>query len=390
MKFLYMFLILKTLGCVTTPKNIGNDPLSWKGSTSSDLIGGLALHQCFSYQNKILVFGGVRDDIDHDPYNNKAFLFDLKSEEWIVIRPMTERLSQQRLGGGQAGIVAAGGITNRKYMSRNTYLLDPENLAWIEASYPELDPRVRHSMVYTEGHLVVIIGGENHKKERLNWGVYDLIRKKVKVLPTPKAGGKLVSHVAEPMGRNVFVWGGFQNNKRSNDGFIVFPDNSTWEKVAPSPLSPRSNARSVSFGNQKVLIWGGANPERDSNSGAIYDGLTNSWRSVPSIPDKRYSVIKNPSLTLVDETSVLLWGGRFETHEFSNDGWILDLRLLRWKRFPQKGVPEGRMHHCMLKHGNALFLFGGIGGEPSALKHFRVPYVLDFDTSELELQSLAE
>ncbi|PIP91197.1 MAG: hypothetical protein COW01_05965 [Bdellovibrionales bacterium CG12_big_fil_rev_8_21_14_0_65_38_15] len=89
-------------------------------------------------------------------------------------------------------------------------------------------------------------------------------------------------HVAEWTGTKVCIWGGNGDGASPttyNDGACYNPVGNTWNTMSTSPLTARTNHKSVWTG-QEMCIWGGENPLSTTSyeDGACYNPVANTWR----------------------------------------------------------------------------------------------------------------
>ncbi|MFW7380246.1 MAG: Kelch repeat-containing protein [Oligoflexus sp.] len=353
----------------------GTDANTWIRLTEIPQIGGLAMPECYIDGDEIFIHGGIIDKQEFSPLNSESAILNLSTNTWrhVSRNSAPKPKTMQVIAGFQNEILIFGGHDEKEDFSSDAYLYHIEKDSWIRLDASRLDPRTRHRLI-TIGDKAIVFGGEG-AKEGLNWGYYDFSNKQWQVFQPQPSSGNRIHFVAERLAGELFVWGGFIGNKKTAKGFLLNPESQTFtalpEKGAPSP---RSNAKSVSFGD-RVLIWGGASSESHANSGAVFDKETFSWKTLPPIPDQQFQTLTNPSLTRVDDRFALLWGGRFGFKNFNTDAWLFDLEAWKWHRLHLKNPPSGRMLHCMIPiSADELLVFGGFGQDEKGFIHYRDTY----------------
>lgn len=374
MKRIFFTTLVSFISCVSMHEEPTPQPNEWQRIGDTHTTGSLAMSQCFTNNGTMMIFGGVRDDDQFSPFNNTAYLYRPLENLWQPLKKgALQPTSHQVLGGYKGEYFVFGGRLQSEELSRDSFRLSPGGQVWRKLSNSPINPRMRHSINLTEDKAI-IFGGQSPVHKALNWGYYDYKRNAwfSQVLP-PNIENR-VSHIAEAIEGRLFIWGGFGNGQKRDNGYLLDVATRRWSQLPKSPLSARTNARSAIIGT-KILIWGGSNMEENANTGALFDLETQEWTKVPPIPDRNYRSLKNPTLTYLGNQKVLLWGGRFGTQEFSNQGWVIDVSILRWTRFQQKKAPMGRMLHCLKKVDQVLILMGGIGKSKVGIENMGEVYM---------------
>ncbi len=384
MKFhIYLISILLS-GCVTAKDHgVGEKTMTWEELKVSPFLGPRAMSECFSTGELIIVLGGIRDDIELNPYSYDGAMLSSDLSRW-------NKIDFGGKIGGRNG--AKSGLYKSEIFTFGGKLKDGSFPSVISVhsvhdnvtktfEIEGLEGRFKHS-VTVAGSNMYIFGGESKKTNEV-LGVFDLEKKLGRVVELPSSIKSRVSHVAESNGRYFFVWGGFENNQKSDTGFVYDSNLDSWTILPPNSfLDPRSNSKSTTIGS-KVFIWGGAGTRGNSNSGAWYDLQNRQWGPIGSIPDDRYAAVKNPSFTRLNNNEILLWGGRNGNEEFLDLGWVYNIRLNNWTPFLQNNSPKARMLHCMIKKENSLFLYGGIARSRGRFTHLAIPEVLQLPAENI-------
>lgn len=369
------------LGCATDTKNFNN---TWHQLNGNDQIGGLAMPHCYVSGQVLFIHGGIRDQANFSPFNSHSAILNLQSNTWHKVSELSapEPKTMQAIAGNKEQVLIFGGSSQEVQFTSNAYLYDSHKDSWISFDNTGIEPRIRHSVV-TINEKAVIYGGEG-AKVNLNWGYYDFQNKQWQAFDLPAGHPSRIHFVAEELDGELLIWGGFEDRKKSSSGFLL---NLHTQVLTPLPQanspSPRSNAKSLSFGD-KVMIWGGSPVDENANSGAIFDKASFSWQVMPAIPDNRYRDLKNPSVTKLKDHYAIIWGGRFGNEAFNNEAWAFDLKEWRWSKLQQSNTPPGRMMHCMVAVADdELLLFGGIGTDEEGFLHFKEPF-------RIKIQSLGK
>lgn len=376
---IYLLLVYALTGCVTTSPT-SKVYANWQSLPTHAPLGPLALHQCFSYSHKGIVFGGIRDDGDFDPFTNTGALFDLTKQRWQSLPQANAPSPRQhaKVATAHKALIHFGGFDRDGHYPQRAAKLNLAKLKWEPLPLPPIHGRAHHSLTVV-GHRVVIFGGKA-KQKRLNWGYLDLKTNRWTAHSLPKSVANRVSHVSVGYKGQLFIWGGFTGGKRVNTGHLVDLKEPHWQPLAkPSPLTPRANARFARLGS-RVYIWGGATQDGNANTGAVFDLANRSWKRMPAIPDHRYRHLRNASLTAINDHQILLWGGRFGNKAYTNAGWLYDTQKDRWQKLNQANPPPGRMHHCLTRVGSGLLLYGGIGVKDRNHHHYQRPWQLSLET----------
>jgi len=138
-----------------------------------------------------------------------------------------------------------------------------------------------------------------------------------------------------------------------------------WHKYLTAPhLWPRgrSSHTLVCSSFKKLLILGGEDTPRHPFDDLIhqFDFSTSLWSSLPTTGTKPGPILAH-SLSVVDDNSLYLYGGRNENHNDLDDLFKLDLNTLMWSRIDdaQGQSPGPRSYHASASIGSDLFIFGG-------------------------------
>ena len=183
----------------------------------------------------------------------------------------------------------------------------------------------------------------------------------------PMSAGPLSGRSSVPVwtGREMVVWGGGSckanpcqgdNVQPLADGAAYDPAADTWRRIAPSPLSARSDALTV-WSGKEVLVWGGESWTEAFADGAAYDPATDRWRPLAAGPLKARIGFAHAWTG----KEVLMWGGTPGTfNNYFADGAAYDPAGNRWRALP---TTSGRLAEGVWT-GQELLVWGGIVPAP--------------------------
>lgn len=163
------------------------------------------------------------------------------------------------------------------------------------------------------------------------------------------------------------MFGGVDQDKLSNELFILNESNKCWELVQPQSLSdcpiPRSGMRAVSLKNALFLFGGYTNKVNGYlNDTYIYYPKKNAWEKIDISDGFAPSPRVDFSLCKLNERYVLMFGGS-DGYSILNDCYLFDTVHKEWREFKHKVLPGSRLGHTCSSFKESAFLFGGWDGK---------------------------
>jgi hypothetical protein len=373
--------LLFLLSCQTPKSHVVPRKLEASFFHSEDMTGARAFSQCKTYQEDLLVFGGVVDAAD-SPYNSDLFRFETRTKKWLKMPslggPSASRFSSVAVW--KDTFYVFGGDLAMAQETNDSNAFDLLSQTWREKlDSLSLSPRKLATMVPLSGGLL-LYGGQGQSRS-IKAGILRSETGRWEPLDTHATPEARSSHILLPLDdERVFVWGGFTEGRRRNDGFIWNTSTGEAEQLAPSPiLGPLANARAL-FLQGRILIWGGVQEPGQRNGGAWYHPETRQWEALIPIPEARYEDLRGSEIVAWGKEGFLVFGGRFGQGDFAKDLWFYSLAERQWQRILLDEGPEGRIGHCFVVLGDGKFgIFGGIGhnSEERRWTHFSGLWILE-------------
>jgi hypothetical protein len=220
---------------------------------------------------------------------------------------------------------------------------------WAELPAPPIEARLSAHVVWT-GHLLLVWGGGTGKVYD-DGADYDPETRHWRTLP-PSPLGVRAGETAVWTGRVWVIWGGLANPTGTPNGPALAngaaydPVARTWRRMAPAPLSARSNAAGVWTGREVVVLGGGNNPDA-----AAYDPATDRWRKMAPFRNTRGHDATGSYAVVWTGARLLAWrawihldnpnSGR-SSYESGSDLASYDPSTDRWRPIPvATGAPRG-------------------------------------------------
>ncbi len=165
-------------------------------------------------------------------------------------------------------------------------------------------------------------------------------------------------------GTEMIVWGGFDDDNVSNNGYRYNPATDTWTPTSTGTdvPSPRRYHTAVWTGT-RMIVWGGESAYGPStsrvNSGGSYDPVSDTWTatstgtSCPSAREK-HSAVWTGSLMLV-------WGGNGPAYDTGYTGGRYNPATDSWTKTADAtiNVPLPRDSHSAVWTGTYMVIWGG-------------------------------
>eukprot|EP00250_Pteridium_aquilinum_P008330 c17857_g1_i1 orf=135-2555(+) len=321
------------------------------------------------------------------------------------------KLKWQRLPGhrnlkGRAGhtatlvgkdIYVLGGRNGNEFFN-DMWVFDMEAEQWklVQAKTP-FSPRAYHTCTLINDQELWVIGGSDPKTMYSDVHVFDTVSLKWSNPSTPSMKPRGThSAVVHPLKKKaILIFGGYGGSKSSwmNDLIVFHTDTSKCDELKPEGARPlgRGYHTLTAFGNCVALFGGKAEGGIiNEDKLSIYDAAANRWSMVP-VKGEPPSPRSNHASTLTGSGFIIIHGGRhgslrlndcylLQVPTMCSDGASLDLRwhLIERPETPtvmkktsgkrslemtKADLPIGRSAHSLISHGQALYIFGGYGGE---------------------------
>ncbi|ETO12870.1 Kelch motif family protein [Reticulomyxa filosa] len=122
--------------------------------------------------------------------------------------------------------------------------------------------------------------------------------------------------------------------------------------------SPRKSS-TLAYHDGNLYLFGGNHKEKCLNDLYKYEIKSRSWSQIV-VKGKSPCARDRHSLTVVNEDSLLLFGGFGNEQEFLSDLWCFDIKAKTWTLLPEQGtVPSPRYEHAAVGIGPFLVVAGG-------------------------------
>lgn len=237
-------------------------------------------------------------------------------------------------------------------------------------------PRVGHASTLC-GNAFVIFGGDTHKVNESGLMDDDIylfnINSHKWTIPQPQGprplgryGHKVSIIATSQMKTKLYVFGGQFDDNYFND-LAVFdlssfrrPD-SHWEFINPVSFlpPPLTNHTMVSF-DHKLWVFGGDTPQGLTNELFMFDPITNDWSVVQTTGDVPPPLQEHAAVIYMD--LMFVFGGKDEQDNYSQAGYFLNLRSMKWFKLPtfNNMIPRARSGHSLtLLPNNKVLIMGG-------------------------------
>jgi N-acetylneuraminic acid mutarotase len=157
------------------------------------------------------------------------------------------------------------------------------------------------------GSELIIWGGWSGSAHLITGGRYDPVANSWTATAT--AGAPAARHyvkaIWEDASNQMLIWGGY-NGAAMNDGALYDPTTNSWSTMSTSAAPSARFVHSMVWTGKEVIVWGGWNQTTALNTGARYDVANDSWTAVTTVgaPGARY--LQSAVWT---GTEMLIWAG---------------------------------------------------------------------------------
>lgn len=320
--------------------------LKWQRLPGHRSLKGRAGHTATLVGKDIYVLGGRNGN----EFFNDMWLFDTEAEQWKLLQPKCPFSPRAYhtctlVSNDELWVIGGSDPTS---MHSDVHVFNTASVKWSNPATPFMKPRGTHSAVIhpLNKKAILIYGGYGGPKAC--W-LSDLIvfnTDTLKVEDVNPEGARPMGrgyHTLTAFGNYVALFGGKAEGGIINEDKLSMYDAALnrWcmVLVKGEPPSPRSNHASVLTENGLIIIHGGRHGSLRLNDSYCLQVPTN-YGSVSSL-DLRWKLIERPE----SSTPVRKSSGK------------------RTLEAAKKDLPIGRSAHSLVSQGQALYLFGGYGGE---------------------------
>jgi len=236
-------------------------------------------------------------------------------------------------------------------------------------------PRGWHTAVFT-GDEMIVWGGEDSRTRGLygDGARYDTARAAWMPMATQGAPAPRRYHTAIWSGTEMLIWGGDRSATSDDglgDGATYSPAGDRWRALSPAGAPAARWAHTAIWTGRQMIVWGGLGCGRDSGNepmlcgtGGAYDPAADKWTALAmdGAPSPRAG-----HAAVWTGQQMIIWGGAATrcgdgSSGACSDGAAYDPATDRWTPLTSAGKPAGRSGLAAVWTGDAMFLWGGIGG----------------------------
>ncbi|XP_014247385.1 kelch domain-containing protein 3 [Cimex lectularius] len=176
-------------------------------------------------------------------------------------------------------------------------------------------------------------------------------------------------HTAVAFGKNIYLWGGRNEESACNRLFCFNTETLKWSTPTVTGTIPCSrDGHSACIINNSMYIFGGYEEEFERYSQDVYalDLKTMHWTYI--ITEGPPPIYRDFNSGTAIGTRMYIFGGRSDRgvlnsggdNFYPNDIVYLDTETNRWHKPEVKGdIPVGRRSHSAVLHNGKLYIFGG-------------------------------
>ncbi|KAJ5067635.1 hypothetical protein M0811_02823 [Anaeramoeba ignava] len=261
-------------------------------------------------------------------------------------------------------LIIVGGNSQR-ISYNDTYSFDLETHQWdkIKTSGEFLSVRIGHT-ISLYNNSVWLFGGYDGEM-RNDIFILDLKTHIWRKLPQPKVVPKArLGHTSVVFEDTMIIFGGWNSNAFLDDLWQFSFKDKTWKELETTGKAPtsRNGHHSVMISSYEMVIFGGRNEKFERiNDLYILDLKKMEWTEILALNEKPKGRAGG-SLIQIDDSNLLVFGGKSEPYEFLSDCWIFNLISRCWTKLEPLGFePRGRAGHCHIydSDSRSLFVFGG-------------------------------
>ncbi|RKG82530.1 hypothetical protein D7W79_02400 [Corallococcus exercitus] len=372
-------LFLLTLVCCSSPQKAGvEEQGTWELlPTGAGPGAGLQVATVFDGQD-VLLWGGLGGCTVNGVCGDGA-RFDVASRTWTPLSSQgapAARTLHTAVWTGQRMLVWGGvGCGERPQTPcGDGAAYAPSTDSWSALS-AQGAPSARgwHSAAWT-GRWMLVWGGEEPQQTRV---LGDGARYDVEAgawTPMSGAGAPVARryHSSVWTGQALLVWGGSGGasvDVALSDGAAYSPETDSWRPLSSQGAPQARWAHTAVWTGTKMLVWGGLGCGSDGQDlprycegGAAYDPRLDTWSP---LSDKDAPSPRTGHSAVWTGTRMIVWGGassKCGSGGACSDGAAYDPATDTWTPLRTQGAPTARSGHSGVWTGDALFIWGGMGG----------------------------
>ncbi|KAH8739891.1 hypothetical protein FG386_001708 [Cryptosporidium ryanae] len=334
-----------------------------------------AAHTCDHLSGRLFLFGGWNG---REALNDFYVLYINQTLKWQKLIPSKERPSRRNnhasaVYGGNSLLIHGG--HNGKRWLKDMYEFKTLTKAELEGNgYEKYETccELNEKLIGTWTKLEV--NGSNRKR------------------PSSRA-----CHTISKIENKIYLFGGYDGTRCYNDLWVYDMDNKIWSEIEITERIPKPrNGHSSITCNKGVLIFGG-HTGKEYLSDVVFYVPEQSKFIYPDIHGTAPSSRKGHSMTLVDDSTVVMFGG-YDGKNRLNDLYILDVSELPFNVMWEKrteindnnvSIPTSRQRSTITSvNSGKCFIFGGYDGHSWKSDSFILDTRLFFDSKHVKNLSL--
>jgi serine/threonine protein kinase/N-acetylneuraminic acid mutarotase len=240
--------------------------------------------------------------------------------------------------------------------------------------------RTTFSAVWTGNQMILWggFGGSYGNNVVHNDGaIYNPASDSWKPVSTVNAPEPRFNHVAVWTGKEMVVWGGYQDSRswyagarapgHLGNGGRYDPARNTWRGMTTQDAPSARLNHSAVWTGREMLVWGGSDAGRSFNDGALYDPVEDVWRAISreGAPSPR-----GLHAAVWTGKEMLVWGGAHrDQHDYPAAGGRYDPQTDTWRPMSTEGAPGGRIFVQAVWTGRHMLVWGGVNDAHSEGVH---------------------
>lgn len=222
----------------------------------------------------------------------------------------------------------------------------PQSIGWEIPKTPT--GRYEHSAIWT-GNKMIIWGGRNNSKVLNSGYMYNPALNSWHAISNKNAPSPRTKHSAVWTGSKMIVWGG---GNSLNSGGIYDPSNDTWTDINVVNAPDGTYSHNAIWTGEEMIVWGGF----ESFFGGRYNPDTDSWQTIAPQPEVASRI--GGSVIWTGE-EMIVWSGRYNFGLAQSGGAKYSPTSDSWTVLSQINAPSPRAYHSTIWTGNEMIIWGG-------------------------------